>query len=62
MKTDYSELCGKEVVYKYTDTKVLGVVVAALYDKGITVANKNDPNDFLVCLNREIHYKNAQKN
>jgi len=52
MKTDYSELKGKEVNWIYLDgTEVLCFVVGAIYRQGITMVRYDDETKFLFCMN-----------
>lgn len=52
MKTDYSELKGKEVNWVYFDgSEILGFVVGAIYRQGITLVRYDDENKYLLCMN-----------
>lgn len=55
MKTDYSELAGKEVDYVYSDGTVIPcVVVMADYSIGLTIARRANKNLNCVCLHGRL--------
>lgn len=50
-KNDYEELEEKEIVYEYTsDDRVQAIVVGCDAGLGITIVNKEDTSEKLVCL------------
>lgn len=59
MKTDYPELEGKTISYKYPDKDIIvpAKVIGCSYHIGITIVHKDDPKDKLVCLNRKTHIR-----
>lgn len=58
MKTDYPELEGKELIYKTRrGSEIKARVAGCCYHVGITIVDVNDPENKLVCLNRQIHKK-----
>lgn len=65
-KIDYPELEKQKVKVNWGNGKIkTGIVAGCNYDIGITIVNKYDSNDFLLCLNgicrkgqtRTLHYK-----
>lgn len=54
IKSDYSHLEGKEIIYKYEDfdgiREIPSIVVGVDYDIGITIINAKDHEDYVMCL------------
>lgn len=50
MKTDYSELEGKEIEYHHSSGKMKGIVTGCDYDVGIVVQEKDNLDKYLICL------------
>jgi len=46
-----NNLGGKEVRYRMMGHIYTGIVVACVEDVGVTIVNKEDEDDFIICLN-----------
>lgn len=58
---DFSSLIDKEVIYTDGSNEYIGKIVNIDYDIGLTIVDKDNPNEYLVCLIGPSAHKNYDK-